>query len=138
MHDEPGLQHERVRDHRVVVGVGVLLDVEVLLHRAPGVREERPLRADRGAELLRRVMVVGRDRDDLGVGHGDLRMERCELEMLLMLLRAVVAAREGEDHRVVALDLAELAERLRVVGQLVVGERRRRAMSGRMGAPSCS
>jgi putative transposase len=30
--DEPRLQHERVRDHRVVIGVGVLLDVKVLLH----------------------------------------------------------------------------------------------------------
>ena len=51
--DEPGLEHERVRDHRVVVGVGVLLDVEVLLHDPLRVREERPLGADRRAELLR-------------------------------------------------------------------------------------
>src|SRR5215217_1073863 len=29
--DQPGLEHQRVRDHRVVLGVGVLLDVEVLL-----------------------------------------------------------------------------------------------------------
>src|SRR3954449_10742201 len=32
--DEPGLEHERVRGHRVVFGVGVLLDVEVLLDGA--------------------------------------------------------------------------------------------------------
>src|SRR5664279_1813514 len=31
VYDQSRLQHERVRDHRVVVGVGVLLDVEVLL-----------------------------------------------------------------------------------------------------------
>ena len=53
----PGLEHERVRDHRVVMGVGVLLDVEVLLHLAPGVGEERPLGADRGAELARSTML---------------------------------------------------------------------------------
>jgi hypothetical protein len=41
-----------VRDHRVVVGVGVLLDVEVLLDDALRVREEGPLGADRLAELL--------------------------------------------------------------------------------------
>ena len=52
--DEPGLEHERVRDHRVVLGVGVLLDVEVPLDDAPRVGEERPLGADRGAELLER------------------------------------------------------------------------------------
>ena len=29
VNDEPGLEHERVRHHRVVVGIGVLLDVEI-------------------------------------------------------------------------------------------------------------
>ena len=82
-----------------LLGVGVLLDVEVLLDDALGVGEERPLGADRGAELLERVVVVGRDRGDLRVGHGDLRIERGELEVLLVLLRAVVAAREREDQR---------------------------------------
>src|SRR5258708_6402352 len=33
--DEPRLEHERVRDHRVVLGVGVLLEVELLLDDAP-------------------------------------------------------------------------------------------------------
>ena len=41
--------------------------------------------------------------------------------MLLVLLRAVVAAREREDQGVVALQLAELARHFRVIGQLVVG-----------------
>src|SRR5689334_3647959 len=31
--DQPGLEHKRVRDHWVVVGVGVFGDVEVLLDR---------------------------------------------------------------------------------------------------------
>ena len=68
-------------------------------------------------------MVVGRDRGDLRVGHGDLRIERGELEVLLVLLRAVVAAREREDQGIVALQLAELSGDALVVGQLVVGER---------------
>jgi hypothetical protein len=79
-----------VRDHRVVVGIRVLLDLEVLLNDALRVREEGPLGADRVAKLLERVMVVGRDRGDPGVGDGDLRIERGELEVLLVLLRAVV------------------------------------------------
>jgi hypothetical protein len=71
---------------------------------------------DRRAELLELVMLVGRDRRDLGVRHRDLGVERGELEVLLVLLRAVVAAREGEDHRIVALQLAQLARRVLVVG----------------------
>ena len=86
-----------------MLGVGVLLDVEVLLDPALRVGEEGPLRADRRAELLVRVVVVRRDRGDLRVGDGDLRIERGELQMLLVLLRALVAAREREDQRVVAL-----------------------------------
>src|SRR3954465_13821397 len=50
----------------------------------------RTRRAARRAELLERVVRVGRDRGDLGVAHGDLRIERGELEVLLVLLRAVV------------------------------------------------
>ena len=46
VHDEPGLEHERVRDHRIVVGVGVLLDVEVALDDAP--------RVGRGTSTARR------------------------------------------------------------------------------------
>ena len=38
--------------------------------------------------------------------------------MLLVLFRAVVAAREREDQRVISLEVAELAQRARMVGQL--------------------
>jgi hypothetical protein len=38
-----------------------------------------------------------------GVCHRDPRKERGELEMLLVLLRAVVTARQGQDHRIVTL-----------------------------------
>jgi hypothetical protein len=119
----PGLSHERVRDHRVVVGVGVLLDVEVLLDDAPRVGEEGPLGADRGPELLERVVLVGRDRGDLRVPDGDPRIERGELEVLLVLLRAVVAAGERQDQGIVALQLAEPPRDVLVIGQLVIGER---------------
>ena len=118
----PGLEHERVRDHRVVLGVGVLLDVEVLLDDPTGVGQEGPVRAHRRAELLQRVVLVGRDRDDLRVRHRDLRLERGEPQVLLVLLRAVVAAGEREDQRIAALELAERARTSVVVGQRVVRE----------------
>ena len=41
----------------------------------PGSERNGPLGADRRAELLQRVVLVGRDRDDLRVGHGELRLE---------------------------------------------------------------
>src|SRR5215212_1114986 len=120
--DQPRLEHERVRDHRVVIGIGVLPDVELFLDDSARIREERPLRTDRVAELLGRVVLVGGDCGDFGVGDVDLRIVRGELEVLLVLLWAVVAAREREDHRILALDLAEPARDALVVGQLVVGE----------------
>ncbi len=50
--DKSRLEHECVRNHRIVLGVGVLRDVEVLLHRSVGVGEEGRLGANRRAELL--------------------------------------------------------------------------------------
>src|SRR5215211_2756905 len=120
---EPGLEHQRVRDHRVVLGVGVLLDVEVLLDDPLRVGEEWPLRSDRRPELLGRVMRVGGDRGQPGIGHGDLGIDVGELEVLLMLLRTVVAAREREDQRIVALQLAQPPRGPLMVGQLVIRER---------------
>ena len=49
-------------------------------------------------------MVVGGDSGDLGVGHCDLRVVGRQLEVLLVLFRAVVAAREREDQRIAALE----------------------------------
>jgi hypothetical protein len=123
VHDEARLEHERVGDHRIVVRVGVLLDVEVPLDDAPRIGQERPVRADRGPELLQRVVLVGRDRDDLRVRHRQLGLERRQLQVLLVLLRAVVPAGEREDHRVVTLELAERARHVGVIRQFIVGER---------------
>jgi hypothetical protein len=104
------------------MGVGVLLDVEVLLQLAAGVGQERPLGAHLGTELDGLDDAVGGDGDDLGVGDGDLRVVGGQLEVLLVVLRAVAAAREYEDHRVGPLQLAQPPPGLGVVGQLVVGE----------------
>src|SRR4051812_45737991 len=68
-------------------------------------------------------MGVGRDRRQLRVGDGHLWIERGELEVLLVLLRAVVAAGEHEDQGIVALQLAEPSRDARVIGQLVLRER---------------
>jgi hypothetical protein len=44
-----------------------------------------------GTELVGLEDVVGRDGDDLGVGDGDLRVMGCQLEVLLVVLRAEAA-----------------------------------------------
>jgi hypothetical protein len=59
--------------------------------------QEGPLRADRRAELLQGVVVVGGDGGDLGVGHRDLRVVGRQFEVLLVLFRAVVAARHSRE-----------------------------------------
>jgi hypothetical protein len=50
-HLETGPQHQRVRDHGVVLGIRVLLDVQVLLDLAAGIRQEGPLGAEPVAEV---------------------------------------------------------------------------------------
>jgi len=67
-------------------------------------------------------MVVGRNGRDLRVCHGNLWIERREFPVLLVFLGTVVTSSEGEDHRIVALQLAEFALRVRVVRQLVIGK----------------
>ena len=59
--------------------VGVFLNVEVLLNGALWVGEERPRGANGRAEFLNRMVIVGRDRGELGVRDPDLRAERSEL-----------------------------------------------------------
>ena len=87
MDHETRLEHNRVWNHRVVLGISVLLNVEILLNDSFRIGEKGPLRTDARAELLERVMIVGGNGDDLRIRNRDLRVERGELEMLLMLLR---------------------------------------------------
>ena len=65
-------------------------------------------------------MVIGGDRDNLGISHSDLRIKRGKLQMLLVFFRAVVAARKCQDQGIVALQFAEPARCARVIGQLIV------------------
>src|SRR6266481_3462781 len=91
------LEHERMRDHRIVLGVGVLLNVEILLNCSAGIRKECPLGSNRRTEFLKSMVIVGGDGGDLSVCHRDLLVERGEFQMLLVLLWAVMAARKCKD-----------------------------------------
>jgi hypothetical protein len=100
---EARLEHERMRNHRIVFGVGVFLDVEILLNLALGGGEEGPLRFHGRTEFLQRMVLVRSDGRDLRVRHGDLGVERGEFRVLLVLFGAIVAARKREDQRIVTL-----------------------------------
>ena len=116
MDDESRLEHECVRNHRIVLRVGIFRDVEVLLNGSAGVGEEGPLGAHRRAELLESVVVVGGDRGNLGVCHSNLRIKCGKIQVLLVFLRAVVAARKRQDQGIIALEFAEFARYARVIG----------------------
>jgi hypothetical protein len=49
------------------------------------------------------MVVVSRNRGNLGICHSDLRVKRREFQMLLVFFWAVVAARQSEDQRIVTL-----------------------------------
>ena len=107
--NKPRLEYECVRNHRIVLWVGVLLNVKILLNRSVGVGKEGPLGADRCAELLEGVVVIGGDRGNLGVCDRDLRVKRGKLQMLLMFFRTVVAAGKRQDEGIITLEFAEPA-----------------------------
>src|SRR5712672_170283 len=60
---ETRFENDDMRDHRVVLGVRVLGDVEILLNLASRIRQKGPMSADARAVLIRRKHVVGTDSD---------------------------------------------------------------------------
>jgi hypothetical protein len=111
-----------VRDHRIVLRVGVFRDVEIFLQLAPGVREKRPVGADAGAELVRFEQIVGRDGDETAVPHLHLAMELQQPFMLSPLFWAEPSAREHQHQRIASLQLRERPAHPAVIQKLVVGK----------------
>ena len=67
-------------------------------------------------------MVISGNGDNLGIGDSGFRIVRCELQVLLVFLRTVIASRQRKDHRIVTLELTECANDVGVIRQRVVGE----------------
>jgi hypothetical protein len=44
--EQSGLENDDMRNHRIVVGIGVFGNIEILLNDSSGVGEERPVSAD--------------------------------------------------------------------------------------------
>ena len=119
----PGSRTKVCGNHRIV-GVGVFLDVEVLLHRSLGVTEKRPQRAEGIAELVQVERGVRADDDEPRVGNPELRIPVRQIPEKAMLLRVVGPSGQVEDHRVPTLELRELPQDPSLVLQLVVRKRR--------------
>ena len=96
-------------DHRIVGGIRVFGDVEIFLDDTPRVREEGPVSADAAAIFVRLGDVVGTDRDNAAIADLHLAMELEKSFGLSAVLGAECAAAEDKDHRILILQLGELA-----------------------------
>src|ERR1700730_5834982 len=63
VYDKAELEDDHVRDHWIVLGIGVLRDVEILLQDASRIGKKRPVCAGSGAKFIRLSDIVGANRD---------------------------------------------------------------------------
>ena len=105
VNDETRLQHDHMRDHRIVVRVRIFGDVEIFLDRAPHVRKERPVRPDAGAIFARLGDVVRADRNKSAIADLELAMLVDEPFGLPTVLGAIASAAEDQNHRMRSLQL---------------------------------
>src|SRR6266850_307326 len=82
-------EDDDIRDHRIVLGVRVLGDVEILLNFASRIGQKGPMSADAGSVLIRRKHVVGTDSDQARVTDFHLVVKLDQTLGLASLLRAV-------------------------------------------------
>jgi hypothetical protein len=129
--DEARLQHQRMRDHHVMLGVGIFRDVEIVLNLPFLVEKKGPVRAKLLTHVVRRVPVVGGDGDKAREADDKLGMKADQLAVMMPILGAEGAARQHEHHRVVALQIRQPPLYLRVVGQHIIGEGFTRSDHGR-------
>src|SRR5271170_3932053 len=122
VNDKTGFEDNHVGNHRIVDRIGIFGDVEIFLHDAPGVGQERPVGADPAAIFVRLGDIVGADRNQPAVGNFELTMELNQSFRLPAIFGAETTAAEDKNHRVWSLQVGELSAFGAMVGKLVVGE----------------
>src|SRR6267142_4818701 len=122
MNDKAGLQHNHVRNHGIVDGVGVFRDVEILLNNAPRIGEKGPVRPYSAAIFVRLGDIVGADRDQPAIAYLDLTMELQQTFGLTAILWTEAAATKHHHHRILSLQLGEFSMLPGVVAKLIVRE----------------
>ena len=101
--DEAWFQHNHVRDHRIIDGVGIFRDVEVFLHDTAGVGQKRPMRTNSATIFIRLDDGVGGDGDQFAVRDLELAMQRNKSLRLPAILRTISSAAENKNERIVPL-----------------------------------
>src|SRR6267378_5126599 len=107
-------------DHRIVVGISVLGDIEVLLHHPPPVGKKRPVCANSRAKFVRLSDVVSADRDQPAVADLRLALKLYQPFVRPPVLWTIPAAAEHSDHRIVLLQFGKPPPFPRVIGKLIV------------------
>ena len=98
-----GSTHDSVRNHRIVVGIGILGDVEILLDDAPRIGKKRPVCPDPRAKLVSLSDIVGANRDEATVANFHLAMQLKKAFMLSPVLWTKGAPAQNENRRVLSL-----------------------------------
>ena len=75
IYNEARLEDDGMRDHRIVVRIGVFDDVEVFLNDAPWIGQKRPVGADAAPKFIRLSDIVGADCDQPAITNLQLRMK---------------------------------------------------------------
>src|SRR5258708_2998905 len=124
--DRPDLQrrceHERMRDHRVVDGIRILHDVEILLHGSLGVSEEWELSTNTVAELVDLELVVRRYQYDARICDAEARGMHPPCGGGNGAPLGQPPARKVKHHRVRSLQVQQLVGDAVLVWQFVVGK----------------
>src|SRR5262249_8871757 len=103
IYDEPRLEHDRMRNHRIVTRVGVLGDVDIFLDDSPRIGKKWPVRAYAGAKLIRFSDVVSADCDQPAVAHLHFTMKLNKSFMLAPIFRTKTSAAQNDNHRILFL-----------------------------------
>jgi hypothetical protein len=122
MDDKAGLQHEDVRNHRIVNGIGIFGDVEIFLNDAPGIAEKWPVGADAAAVLIRLGDIVCADGDEPAIADLHLTVELQQAFGVSPIFRAERAAAEDEHHWIIALQLSKPSMPGGMIAQFIVGQ----------------
>src|SRR5712672_4340157 len=96
-------------DRRIVLGVRILGDVEILLNLSTRIGKKSPMSADAGAVLIRQKHVVGTDRYEPGVTYFHLVVKLDQTLGLAPILWAVSSPAEHQDHGIWPLQIRKLA-----------------------------
>src|SRR6266853_323773 len=97
-YNQTRFEDDDVWDHRIVLGVRILGDVEVLLNLACRIGQKGPMGSSAAAIVIRRKQVVGTYSDEAGVTDLHLAVKFDQTLGLSLVPRAESSAAKHQDH----------------------------------------